>query len=215
MALERVQRAYSALADQYIGLLNGLEDVHPDDLSIIGRHLSIHSGPVLDVGCGPGHMTEYLRTLGVDVSGVDLVPEFIEHARTTYPDGRYELGSMRSLTVPDHSLAGILAWYSLIHVPPEQFDAVLADLRRALAVGGILVVGFFPGDAVAPFDHRVVTAHYWPPDELSARLERAGFTEIERQLRPGVDVSGRRSHGAMAARVGGGPGAAGGVETIG
>ena len=61
------------------------------------------------------------------------------------------------------------------------------------------VVGFFDGDEVVAFEHQVVTAYYWPVDEFSARLHRAGFTEIERQRRPGAATPGHRPHAAIAA----------------
>jgi SAM-dependent methyltransferase len=191
--------AYEAMAGQYIELFGSTAQVHGDDLALITRHLSIGPGTVLDVGCGPGHLTELLRSLDVDVTGIDLVPEFIEHARSTYPHGRYELGSALQLRVPDSSVAGILAWYSLIHFPPDDLDEVLSELRRAAAPGATLVTGFFDGDEPEAFDHKVVTAYYWPVDELSARLRRAGFTEIEREQRPGIPEAGRRPHGAIAA----------------
>jgi SAM-dependent methyltransferase len=198
MKLERVQRAYGLLAKQYIDVVC-MSPAHADDLALIARHLSIRSGAVLDVGCGPGHLTAHLRSLGVDAIGLDLVPEFIDHARATYPDGWYELGSMHQLPVPDRCVAGILAWYSLIHLPPDRLDRVLAELRRAMAPGGRLVVGFFDGDEVMPFEHKVVTAYYWPVDTFAERLRQAGFTEIERHRRPGVDAPGQRPHAAIAA----------------
>ncbi|MBK5223556.1 MAG: class I SAM-dependent methyltransferase [Acidimicrobiia bacterium] len=187
------------MAEQYIELFGRSSEVHVDDLDFIVRHLSIRPGAVLDVGCGPGHITAHLRSLDVDAAGIDLVPEFVDHARATRPDGRYELGSMHQLPVPDGSVAGILAWYSLIHTPPGDLDGVLAELRRALAPGGTLVAGFFDGDEVVPFEHKVVTAYFWPVDEMSARLRRAGFTEVERMQRPGTAEPGHRPHAAIAA----------------
>jgi ubiquinone/menaquinone biosynthesis C-methylase UbiE len=156
---------------------------------------------VLDVGCGPGHLTAHLRSLGVDATGIDLVPEFIDHARATYPDARFELGSMQQLLVPDESVTGVLAWYSLIHLCPDDLDGALVELRRVTATDATLVVGFFDGDEIVDFAHKVVTAYFWPADELSARLRRAGFTEVERQQRPGVAESGRRPHVAIAAQA--------------
>ena len=34
-------------------------------------------GPVIDIGCGPGRMSEHLAGLGVDVLGIDVVPEAV------------------------------------------------------------------------------------------------------------------------------------------
>jgi hypothetical protein len=126
-----------------------------------------------------------------------MVAEFIDHAKTAHPSGTYRLGSMEHVDVANHSAAGILAWYSLIHLPPQDLDDVLTEFRRVIAPAGSLVVGFFDGDEIAAFDHKVVTAYRWPVDELSERLTRAGFMEVEYQRRPGDGT--HRPHAAIAA----------------
>ena len=75
-------------------------------------------GPVLDVGCGPGQWTDFLRERDVDIAGLDPSTAFVEHARTNYPLSRYRLGRAESLGAPAESLGGVLAWYSLIPNPP-------------------------------------------------------------------------------------------------
>ena len=200
--VEQVRRAYAAMAETYAELFGSTAQVHADDVALISRHLSIRPGAVLDVGCGPGHITAHLRSRGADAIGIDPVPELVTLARSAHPDGRYVLGTAERLPVPDGSVAGVLAWYSLIHVRPDDLDGVLAELRRSMAAGGTLVIGFFPGDDVTDFAHAVVTAYAWPIDELSARLGRVGFTEVERQQRPGVRVPGRRPHAALVAVAG-------------
>ncbi|HYY18129.1 MAG TPA: class I SAM-dependent methyltransferase [Streptosporangiaceae bacterium] len=197
MNKEQVRQSYGAVADLYIELFGTSERVHPDDLAFIGRHLMSQRGAVLDLGCGPGHITSYLRALGVDATGIDMVPEFIDHARAAHPDGRYELGSIEHLDAADHSVAGILAWYSLIHLPPNDLHGLLTEFRRAMAPAGTLVLGLFDGDEVAAFDHKVATAYRWPAGEMSERLARAGFTEVERVQRAAGGQ--HRPHVAMAA----------------
>jgi SAM-dependent methyltransferase len=201
--MEQVRQAYASVAELYIGLFGTSQQVHADDLAFIRRHLTSQPGTVLDLGCGPGHITGYLRSLGVDTTGIDMVPEFIAHAQAVHPSGKYQLGSMENLDVPNHSIAGILAWYSVIHLPPQKLDAVLSEFRRAMAPAGTLVLGLFDGDEVAAFEHKVVTAYRWPLDELSERLKRAGFTEVERLQRPAEGT--RRPHAAIAAIATGGP----------
>ncbi|WP_155370771.1 class I SAM-dependent methyltransferase [Catellatospora vulcania] len=201
MNVEQVRDAYASVAHLYIDLFGAAHQVPAEDLSLIGRHLTIKPGAVLDLGCGPGHITGYLRSLGVDATGIDLVPEFIAHAKATHPDGTYRLGSMKNLDAGDGSIAGILAYYSLIHLPPQDLDGVLAEFRRVMAPAGTLVVGFVHGDDVAAFDHKVVTAYRWPVDEFSARLARAGFTEVERLHRPADGT--QRPQATIAAVLGG------------
>ncbi|WFE47498.1 class I SAM-dependent methyltransferase [Verrucosispora sp. WMMD1129] len=199
MSNQPVRDAYSSMSAQYIALFDGGGQAHADDTALIRDHLAGLDGAVLDLGCGPGHWTAYLHSLGVKVTGIDLVPEFIDHARANFPGPAFRLGSMTELDVPDHSVAGVLSWYSTIHLPPPELDHVLAEFRRMLTPSGRLVIGFFDSeDEVAEFDHKVLTAYRWPVDEFSARLTRAGFTELQRLQQQFPDRPDRR-YAAIAA----------------
>lgn len=196
---DAVRRRYTELADVYIDMFGASAHVDPADLAFLDRHLGHCEGRVLDAGCGPGHLTAYLKNLGVSAEGIDLVPAFISSARSNWPDLDFTVGSLHSLDTPDGSLDGILAWYSLIHCQPTELATVLHEFRRTLRDGGRLVVGFFDGDDVEAFDHKVTTAYRWPADELSRRLSIAGFVEVERLQRAGTGST--RPHAALSARA--------------
>jgi len=197
----QVREAYSSMSEQYIGLFDGDYQAHEDDIAFVRRHLTGLPEPIFDLGCGPGHWAAYLHSLGADVTGVDMVPEFIAHARANHPGPQFFLGSMTAWHAPDHSAGGILSWYSTIHVPPTELKGVLAEFHRLLAPAGMLVVGFFDSDDdVAAFDHAVVTAYRWPVDALAQRLEEAGFTEVGRLQYQSAERPDRR-YAAIAARA--------------
>ncbi|MEV4713822.1 class I SAM-dependent methyltransferase [Micromonospora sp. NPDC049374] len=199
MSNQPVRDAYSSMSAQYIALLDGGGQAHLDDTALIRGHLAGLHGTVLDLGCGPGHWTAYLHSLGADVTGIDLVPEFIDHARANFPGPVFRLGSMTELDIPDHSVAGILSWYSTIHLPPPKLDHALTEFRRMLTPSGRLVIGFFDSDdEVAEFDHKVLTAYRWPANEFSVRLAKAGFTELQRLRQQSPDRPDRR-YAAIAA----------------
>ncbi len=201
MDFRPVRDAYSAISEQYISLFDGPEQAREDEAAFIRRHLTGLAGPVLDLGCGPGHWTDYLHSLGVEVTGIDLVPEFIDHARAIHSGPNFRLGSMTELDVPEHSLAGILSWYSTIHLPPAELDQVLAGFRRLLAPAGRLIAGFFDSDdAVSEFDHKVIAAYRWPVSVFAEHLEKAGFTEVQR-LGHRLAERPDRKYAAIAARV--------------
>jgi SAM-dependent methyltransferase len=196
-----VRDAYSSKSQQYVDLFDGDWDAHDVDAAFIRRHLVGRAGPVLDLGCGPGYWTAYLHRLGVQVTGVDLVPEFIGHARASHPGPEFRLGSMTDRHAPEHAVTGVLSWYSTIHVPPGELDGVLAGFRRLLAPSGVLVIGFFESDdEVAPFDHAVAVAYRWPGDLLVQRLAEAGFAEVERLHRQVAERPDRK-YAAVAARA--------------
>lgn len=198
---DETTRAYSAVADRYIDLFGAVEQVDSRDLAFITEHLGGARGTVLDAGCGPGHLSAHLASLGVDTLGIDPVPEFVAHAARTHPALKFRiasLGNLGDLGVPDGSLAGVLAWYSLIHCTPDDLDRALRALGRALAPGGVIVVGAFDGERRERFDHKVTPALTWPADDLADRLSRTGLDEIARDRRPASPE--QRAHLALAAR---------------
>ncbi len=149
-------------------------------------------GPVADVGCGPGHITAYLSGLGVDAFGIDLSPTMIEVARRDHPGLRFEAGSMTDLDLGEGSLAGLLAWYSLIHLPDDEIPGVFAGFRRVLRPGAPLLLGFHVGEG-----HRLKTegygghpmrvhVHRRRPDRVAQWLRDAGF-KVEAQALLGPD----------------------------
>ncbi len=103
-------------------------------------------GPVADVGCGPGHVTSYLHSLGLAVFGVDISPGMVKVAERNHPDLRFDIGTMTDLELADGELGGIVAWYSVIHTPPEVLPVVFEEFHRVLAPGGHLLLGFHVGD---------------------------------------------------------------------
>lgn len=192
-----IGEAYEARAAEYIDALGSVEVMHPSDRELIGTWGDQITGQAIDAGCGPGHWTNFLSQRGVDIRGVDLVPEFVEHARCTYPHLRFATGSLEALDASDASLGGVLAWYSLIHHEPDAIGSALDEIARVLRPGGLLLVGFFDGAAIEAFDHAVVTAYRWPVADLTERLRASGFETIETHSRTGT---GHRPHAAIVAQ---------------
>jgi SAM-dependent methyltransferase len=200
-----VEAAYAARAAEYTERIGSMSSVHPSDVALVTSWAASMDRPVLDAGCGPGHWTAYLAGLGKEVRGIDLVPAFIDHARTAHPTVSFSTGSLDALADPDDTYGGVLAWYSLIHHDPGDVRGALDEFARVLRPGGRLLVGFFLGDALEPFDHAVVRAWRWPADRLAGALDAAGFdvaeihtrTAVTQRLRPhGAIVADLRSDGA-------------------
>jgi SAM-dependent methyltransferase len=193
-----VARAYARRAGEYIEHVGTMSAVHPSDLQLITGWADRLDGPLIDAGCGPGHWAGHLAGRGVDVHGVDQVPEFLVHARRNHPDVPFTLGSLDALPDRTGSIAGVLAWYSLIHHEPAALRAALAGFARVLRPGGGLLLGYFHGPVVDTFEHAVLRAYRWPSDVLSAELRAVGLEVEESHIRTG---QGYRPHGAIVARM--------------
>ncbi|MEV7778055.1 class I SAM-dependent methyltransferase [Kitasatospora sp. NPDC088351] len=187
--LAATRSSYDGIADDYAARVTTLfaEDrVGRPMLAGFAELVEAYGGqPVADLGCGPGHVTAHLAALGAAVFGVDLSPRMVEIARRTYPDLRFEVGSMTALDLPDGGLGGIVAWWSIVHTPPEVLPVVFAEFRRVLAVGGHLLVGFHVGDEhLRPersFGRAVSYDVYLSqPDRLAELLGEAGIAVTAR-----------------------------------
>ncbi|RGE17635.1 class I SAM-dependent methyltransferase [Leucobacter sp. wl10] len=179
MSLESVRAAYASRAAEYIEAVGSIDDAAPSDLERVLQWARGVEGLVLDVGSGPGQWTDLLRSAGVEVEGVEPVAEFLAAARRRYPECRFRDGRAEDLRVADGSLGGILAWYSLIHTDPADIGVPLAEFARSIRPGGSLLVGFFTGTDLEPFDHAVIDAYYWPAGLLASRIEDAGFSVVD------------------------------------
>lgn len=94
---------------------------------------------------------------------------------------------MTNLSLPTSSLAGLLAWQSLIHLPDEDVPTVFERFHRSLRPGGLLQLLFHTGD-----ESRLLTegygghpmkvyVHRRQPDKVTGWLRDTGF-QVEAQL---------------------------------
>ncbi|MFF8014334.1 methyltransferase domain-containing protein [Streptomyces sp. NPDC007929] len=195
--LQSTQASYDAIADAYAA-------EHPDSLA--GRPLERSlltafvelvrapgvpgTPPVADVGSGPGYVTARLHEAGLAVFGVDASPRMVALARRAHPELRFHVGSMTALDLPDETLGGIVALYSIIHVPDDHLPAAFAEFRRVLLPGAPVLLGFQSGDEdgqlrlTERYGREIALDYYWrTPDTVAAHLVAAGLELYARVLR--------------------------------
>lgn len=176
MRRAEVAAAYDARAAEYVEKLGSIEQMASLDRATITLWARRTRGRILDAGCGPGHWSEALSAGGrCDVIGVDASARFVQSARGRFPHIDFLVGDLVALPLPNDSVDGILAWFSIIHSAPADVPAILRELARVLVPGGSLLLGFFDGEAGAPFDHAVTTAYHWSTESLGELLESHGF----------------------------------------
>ena len=94
----------------------------------------------LDIGCGEGYNTRELARRGARMTGVDIAPTFIRHARQAEEREprqiRYVEGSGMALPFPDGSFDFATAFMSLMDMP-HPCEA-LREAGRVLRPGGFL-----------------------------------------------------------------------------
>jgi SAM-dependent methyltransferase len=155
---------------------------------------------VLDVGCGPGWMSEYLARCGYWVTGIDISEDMVRIAgeRVAAIEGsiggglepQAEFHAMHVREMPWRSRFDAAILYDTMHHFDDELET-LRVIRSTLVPGGLLYLheGARPepgsegettlieemrewGTLESPFD----------PDYLAAVVEEAGFIEVQRLL---------------------------------
>ncbi len=184
---ERVRTSYAAVATAYAeNLADELEQL-PFETWLLRRVVDLAAEhPVVEVGCGPGHVTAFLAAAGARATGQDLTPAMVAEARRRFPQGHYEVADLRSLMRPtdDDGWGAVLAWYSLIHLAPEELPDAIAAITRPLRPGGWLVIALHAGSGTSDpgtwFDVDIdVTFVFHDRAHVHGVIERAGLTDVE------------------------------------
>lgn len=202
MNTDEVRQSYDAVADEYAARIADELRHKPLDRTLLAEvaEEARGRGPVCDLGCGPGHVARYLHDLGVEVRGIDLSPGLIVQARTLNPDIHFSLGDIRSLDVPDEAFAAVVAFYSLIHFEREELRPALAEIRRVLIPGGLLLAAFHRGSETRHLEEwwgREVRLDFvfFEPQQVESALAETGFaTErvVQRPPYAGVEAETNR-----------------------
>ena len=184
---QNVQTGYDKVAAEYAQQFIDELDHKPLDRQLLKRFaqsMQDSTGPICDIGCGPGETTRYLRDQGVEnIFGIDLSAGMVTQARQFNPDIKFHQGDMAALETDDDSWAGIVAFYSIIHIPREDVVAVLREFKRVLKPGGLLFFTFHIGQNAIFVDNWwekevAINFFFFETDEMKNYLETAGF-EIE------------------------------------
>jgi ubiquinone/menaquinone biosynthesis C-methylase UbiE len=186
--------AYDTVASEYADLLRDELSGKPVDRAVLGLFAELvgPSGRVADLGCGPGRITGHLASLDLDAFGMDLSPGMVSVARRDHPHLSFIEGNLTSLNLSDRSVAGVVAWYSIIHTPPTQLPEVFAEFARVLAPGGWLLLAFQAGNEQLHLTHAYghdISLDAWrlDPADVSALLTNAGLTVTTHVVRAADD----------------------------
>lgn len=199
-----VQSNYDLVAKEYANHLFDELSHKPLDRELLDRFSREvrGRGEACDLGCGPGQVARHLCDAGARVFGVDVSERMVEEARRLNPDIAFRCGDMLALDLPDASLAGIAAFYAIVHTPPASVPEVFAELHRVLQPGGLLLLAFHIGHETVHRDELwgvrlSLDFIFFPVEDVTQALTGADFEiveVIEREPYPDVEYQSRRAY---------------------
>ncbi|MCK9514864.1 MAG: class I SAM-dependent methyltransferase [Ottowia sp.] len=184
MATDEITQAYGAKAAGLADMLGAVVSPGDPDRGVIEPWAGSVCGRILDIGAGTGRWSGHLAALGHAVEGLEPVDQFVRIARRAHPTVVFRHASLSDLVGSRERWSGILAWYSLIHLGPDQLPTALSTLREVLNEDGSLLVSFFSGLRLETFPHPATTAYRWPMKDMTRAIEQAGFEVIDQQWDP-------------------------------
>jgi len=96
--------------------------------------------PILDLGCGCGipvaqELAHTFRVTGVDISEVQIA-----RTQSLVPDATFLCEDITSVSFPPHTFAGIVSFFTIIHIPLQEQHPIFEKIIKWLMPGGYLMV---------------------------------------------------------------------------
>ena len=160
-------------------------------------HAEIEPGAtVLDVACGSGNATIPAALAGGRCTGLDLVPDLLEHARRNAADAGVDVawieGDAEALPFDDGSFERVLSMFGVMFAPRHAVAA--AELARVCAPGGLIVVASWtPGGMIGQM-FKLIASRMPPPPSFASPPPLWGTEEhVQGLLAPhGFDLNFER-----------------------
>ncbi len=201
--LNKIKKMYDSVAKEYANKFFGEHDKKPKDQEIF-RKFSREIGdrrPLWDFGCGPGQTSKYLHDLGVDISGLDLSEKTIEQAKRIHPRINFRKGNILDLEFENDSIAGVVAFYAIVHFTRPQVEKAFREIFRVLQPGGVFLLAFHVGEETIHEEEFLgkkidIDFMFFPTDFIVGCLKKIGFEKIETIERgpyPGVEYESNRA----------------------
>ena len=202
---ENIRHSYDCVAREYADQIYGELANKPFDRDLLDRFAARvrERGWVGDFGCGPGQIARYLCDRGVKSFGLDLSAGMLAEAWRLNPDLGFVQSSMLELGIGSEKLAGIAAFYSVIHIPRARLVQAFREMRRVLQPGGLCLMTFHLGSEDTHHEDFLgqkvdLDAALFTTAEVTKYLQEAGLTVEEALERdpyaPEVEYQSRRGY---------------------
>jgi ubiquinone/menaquinone biosynthesis C-methylase UbiE len=163
------------------------------ELAIVGEQLCefipIHAGDrVLDVGTASGNTAISAARRRAVVTGIDLVPELLEHARRRAQAEGFHIdfmeGNAMALAFPDASFDVVLSTFGAIFAPDPLKTA--AEMARVCRPGGTIAMANWTPDSLLGKLFRLLARYLAPGSHVDAPIEWGDEATLRARLGPYV-----------------------------
>lgn len=190
-AIEVTRQTYDLIASDYSSMIDELVSdswIGEFEGKLLDRFLlttKLLNPSILDIGCGNGKDTHYLRQKGAVLVGMDISSGMLREARKRVPEGIFYQMDMRNLGFPNAVFDGVWANGCIYHVPKIDFAQVLQEILRVLGPSGTFSFNFKVGigerleETPGSFAGGPRFYAYYTIKQMASFLAQAGFEILE------------------------------------
>jgi SAM-dependent methyltransferase len=139
---------------------------------------------VLDVACGSGNLAIPAAKAGAHVTGIDLAPSVIEHAKQRADaegvDAKFEVGDAEALPYDDDSFDAVITMFGAMFAPRP--DVTAEELIRVCKPGGLIAMANWTPESFVGDMFRATGKHVPPPAGMPSPLLWGKEEEVETRL---------------------------------
>ena len=181
-----VKKDYDLIADQYYEEFGTVLE----DLDLINKFESYleKDSLIIDLGGGSGKLTNYFNEKGYKAICYDFSENMKKYAEKTYPNIQFILDDI--VNIKNHfnekAIDGIIAMYSLFHIPKENINQLFKDINNVLKNNGLFCFSLQLGSGEDFVDEpylkengkNVLYMNYLTKNEIYDLLDESNFDII-------------------------------------
>jgi SAM-dependent methyltransferase len=183
---DMVAAAYERIAERYLRWSLSIDDDARRRMTSRFASLLLPGDRVLDLGCGAGIPTARELSGRFAVTGIDISARQVELARENVPDATFIQGDFSQADFAPASFHGVVALYSIVHLPRERHRDLFARIAGWLAPGGSLLATLSGEDSPDWRGEWLGEPMFFSghdPQTSCRLLAAAGFDLLERRVR--------------------------------
>ncbi len=190
-AVKITHDTYDQIASEYSAMVDKLVSdswIGEFELGLLDRFLlttELSNPDVLDIGCGSGKDTHYLKQKRAVVVGIDTSSNMLKEARKQIDEDILCRMDMRNLGFSEEVFDGVWANGCIYHIPKKDMSQVLKEVKRVLRPLGTFSFNFKVGsgerleETPRSFEEGPRFYAYYKTKEMRNYLKQAGFEILE------------------------------------
>lgn len=181
-------KVYDAIAKKYY-------ELYKDDKSNLvyfDEFLSTCEKRILDLGCGMGHYSKYMKSKGFEVVGIDFSKQMIKIAKKTCPKTKFYVADICDLKVLKKNFDGVVLAYVLQHLSKNEVENLIKNLDKNLNPSAKMLLFVREGDQVLTEEEPIdSTFQYiineYTKNEITELLNKFGWNVTMVKQKPKIN----------------------------